>query len=444
MKNSESLCNRMSILPVNKFLIPLLINDRLLDIMYHIYKILITQIKSSVFYLFVLTFFLFSCSNSTSQAKHIESTIQSTKSCSLNPNHKYELYIPVLSSGCKIKSFIVLIDSHGDGKFAMKNFMGAADKYGVGLVASDLIKNNDPDFLKEIDELANEIRVKYNPDAKIYLAGFSGGARMALVYALNNHIDGVIACGALAGPDQLFAIQCPVIGVVGMDDFNFMEAAQYILNPDKKPENTQLVLTNDSHAWPDQEIVSSLVGQLVLANGGFDILDVKNFVSEQKSRVKKLNKKDNVLNAACIAQNLSTVASYEQFGDFGALYHDIITSAAYKNALEELSQNINLEINMRKTLLPGFLKYDSVWWKNEIASIKKISEKGETKMEEMTYKRILGFIGIACYSMSRQFLQKQDVHNLEQTLMVYRLVEPNNEDMKRFSQELEEMKSLGK
>ncbi len=65
-------------------------------------------------------------------------------------------------------------------------------------------------------------------------------------------------------------------------------------------------------------------------------------------------------------------------------------------------------------------------------------------MEEMTYKRILGFIGIACYSMSRQFLQNQDVSHLEQTLIVYRLAEPENEDMKQFSKAWERMKFEGR
>ncbi len=388
-----------------------------------------------------ITFFtFFSCNNSRSQSVKLNYPIERTDTCIANSHHTYQLYIPTSFSKNITQSFVLLLDSHGDGKFAMNNFKEAADKYGVGLIASNRIKNNDPTFLKEIDELVQEVKDKYAKDAKIYLAGFSGGARMALVYVVNKPVDGVIACGALAGPDQLHAISCPVIGVVGMDDFNFMEAAQYLLYPDKKPGNTRLVFTNDSHAWPGKEIVTSILGQMILPNNKGNESQLNMFLTNQKKHIQFMAKNENVINAACQAQNMSTVPAFEKDGYFGIMYQNIVTSKEYKDAMKELTSGIDLEIHTRKSLLPALLQKDSVWWKNEIVTLQDKAKNGETSMEEMTYKRILGFIGIACYSMSRQFLNKKDESGLSHILMVYRLVEPENEDMKHFTAELEKMR----
>ncbi len=392
------------------------------------------------FYPAILFIAFFSCHNSNSQSVKQAVAIDRKDSCSVDIKHTYQLYIPLAFSKSTTPSFVILLDSHGDGTFAMKNFKEAAEKYGVGLIASNRIKNNDPTFLKEIDELVDEVKEKYAKDAKIYLTGFSGGARMALAYAVNKPVGGVVACGALAGPDQLHAISCPVIGVVGMDDFNFMESAQYLLYPENKPGNTRLVFTNDSHAWPGKEIVSSILGQMILPNVKDHDLQITTFVADQTNAIQSMVKNEKVINAACLAQNMSSVPEFEQKGDFSSMYQKIIHSKNYKTAMEELSSGINQEINMRKTLLPALLQKDSVWWKKEVITLQDKARHGETLMEEMTYKRILGFIGIACYSMSRQFLNKKDVHGLTHILMVYRLVEPGNEDMKRFTAELEKIR----
>ena len=52
--------------------------------------------------------------------------------------------------------------------------------------------------------------------------------RQALGYALTHKLSGLILCGALASADQINAITCPVFAISGMDDFNFMETAQYL------------------------------------------------------------------------------------------------------------------------------------------------------------------------------------------------------------------------
>ena len=61
-------------------------------------------------------------------------------------------------------------------------------------------------------------------------------------------------------------------------------------------------------------------------------------------------------------------------------------------------------------------------------------------MKKMAYKRVKGFLGIACYSYSRQFADQKDIHHLEQALTVYRLIAPDNTEMLRFTEVLAKLK----
>jgi poly(3-hydroxybutyrate) depolymerase len=61
-------------------------------------------------------------------------------------------------------------------------------------------------------------------DSRTYAAGFSGAARLALAWAGNGHIAGVIACGAgFSGPAIPKEVPFRIYATAGVDDFNYDE-----------------------------------------------------------------------------------------------------------------------------------------------------------------------------------------------------------------------------
>ena len=140
-----------------------------------------------------------------------------------------------------------------------------------------------------------------------------------LGYAVNHPVSGVIACGAFASPDQLAAIHCPVMGLIGMDDFNFPEMVQYILKPENTPSHVHIELTEASHAWPAESRLTSVFGWFRLSassNKEASKQEIATFVKEQQVRIDSLTEAGELLQAACISRNMASVEAFEKAGFF--------------------------------------------------------------------------------------------------------------------------------
>lgn len=227
--------------------------------------------RSFVGYLIsVLIFTLFSCGGENKPVETVQA-VDKTDSCRLDPKNKYEVYIPQRNSTFSKLPLLVIIDPHAAGQSALEKFKQAAGKYPVILVASDLIKNNFSGYEAAIQAMIEDVRQKYPAGETVFLSGFSGGARMALGYALTHRSCGLILAGALASAEQLIALQCTVISISGMDDFNFAETAQYLFREQSIPANLKIELTGASHDWPDSLMLANALGFLYLSCQSADI-----------------------------------------------------------------------------------------------------------------------------------------------------------------------------
>ena len=364
--------------------------------------------------------------------------VEKTDCCKSDLKNTYEVYIPERDNSVEKLPLLIIIDSHGNGKFALDKFKHGANQYPVVLVASNLIKNGFEGYEGAILTLIEDVRQKYPIGKVVFMTGFSGGARMALGYGLSHHLNGLILCGALANSDQINALHCPVISISGMDDFNFMETAQFLFQDQLMPGNLKIELTNASHSWPDSLMLANTFGFLSLSCQATDVpspskskLDV--YCQNQQTRINSLRRQGELLKAALIARNMSSTEPFRNTQTFASTYHDLKTSPEYTNQMDRLGKNLNYEISMRRPYLDAFQTKDTLWWKNEIRTV---DEKIRTEQDSYTkdmYRRIKGFWGIACYSLCKQTLKKQNSEALNKILTIYRILEPKNPDMFYFS-----------
>src|ERR1035437_3367874 len=163
------------------------------------------------------------------------------------------------------------------------------------------------------------------------MTGFSGGARMALGYALSHQVNGLILCGALANTNQVNAIHCPVISISGMDDFNFMETAQYLFQKQSTPDNLKIELTNASHNWPDSAMLANAFGFLRLSCHTTDIpilpeSQLKMYCTIQQSRINSLKQQGDFLRAALLACNMASMEPFNSDKTFASTYSALKTN----------------------------------------------------------------------------------------------------------------------
>ncbi len=398
------------------------------------------SLKSSKQYSLSITFFavlfslLFSCSQEGNVIKTNE-LISVQDTCSGNTNHTYEVYLPGNAKACVQLPLIVILDPHGSGKTAIKKFIPAADQYKCMLAASNLIKNNFGNYSTEINSLLEDVRAKYPTNGKIYLAGFSGGARMALAFGQRNIVDGVIACGALATTNQIITIRAPVYVLTGMQDFNFIETAQYFFRPENTPGNLLIELSEEMHEWPSEQDLSNGIAYLLIHDNQLNrkCIDAKKIHAEltdmKKSQIDQLKKKGNFLSALLIAKNMTRLYKDESINPFQSLLNSIEYSEGLNKELNQLKESIRFELSVRDAYMNAFLAEDLAWWKNEISSLDQNIKQDKDHYRNLAYKRIKAFLGIMCYTITNKTLQSDDLKSAEKLLSVYQLIEPNNPDM---------------
>jgi len=403
-----------------------------------------TTPRTSVLLLFA---FLYSGFTFANQDHSIEKQkeINRTDMCDKHVTHTYQIFVPSVDLSCKVMPLMVVIDPHGDGKLAIKQFKEAAQTYNVILISSNLVKNNVTGYLQLLDELVADAKSKYPVGNILYIGGFSGGARMALDYAMSRHANGVIACGALAAPEQIKAINCPVIAIVGMDDFNFIEAAQFIINPASIPQNLSIETTNASHSWPESGLLAQATGYLRLSTQeNSNCLDrnslLKSYVAEQTARLNSYSQSKDELNAMLLARNLSISKTIELLGSFRSRYETLVTQEAFVQQRDNLVKNLRFEVSIRDQYDNALQKKDSVWWKNEIVELNKKLITEKDRQRNLVYHRVKGFLGVACYSICNRAAIEKEVTVLEQIVPVYRLLEPNNPDQLYYSAVLAHLK----
>ena len=378
---------------------------------------------------------LVSCSGSN-KSTDTGKAVERTDSCLVDPTNTYEVYIPARKNDEKLP-LMVILDAHGSGKYALKKFIQGANQYPVVLIASNLVKNGYQGYEQAIHTLIDDVHQKYPVGEAVFMSGFSGGARMALDYGLVHPLNGLVMCGALANSDQIHALRCPVISISGMDDFNFLETAQYLFQEQTTPSNLIIELTNDSHNWPDNILLGNALGFLYLSRNkagtpGGDETRLKTYCRQQQIRMNLEKQRGDLLKASLIARNMTLTDPFNSDPSFAAAYREVKGSKGYVTQLNRLEKCLQVEISMRQPYLEAFQKKDTLWWKKEINTTDlKIKTEQDAYTVDM-YRRIKGFLGIASYSLCKQAVGQQNADALSKVLSVYRMLEPENPDMLYF------------
>jgi len=378
-----------------------------------------------------------SCVNASTNVSAI-SAVRCVDRCAPDTSNSYEVFVPERMKPDQKFPLLVIIDPHGSGKTALEKFRPAADRFPAVLVASNLIKNNFAGYENALHVLIEDVRAKYPVGEVTFLSGFSGGARMAIGYAMNHPVNGLILSGALAGPEELRKVGCPVFSISGTDDFNFMETAQYLFQETAIPANLKIELIESSHSWPDSLILADAFGLIRLSCPEAEALSaskisLKEFDRLQLKKMVMLKSQNEWIKALLVARNLSTTAPFNKEKAFSANYETLKVSPEYAAQLNRLTECLRLESQVRQPYMDAFHTKSLEWWKNELASVQNQIQTAPDPFTRDTYRRIKGFWGIVCYSLCQQAVQEHNTQSLNQIVSIYRILEPENPDMMHFT-----------
>jgi len=352
-----------------------------------------------------------------------------------NSNVSFSVYAPSEYSDTTLLPIIYFFDPHADGNLPLEKYKSIANTFNLILVGCNSIENGMP--FEQSQQIANILfsdcqnRLPINTQQQI-IAGFSGGSKVACNLAMNQHFfTGLIACSGALFENGKFDKNMSVVSVAGINDFNYHEMVA--LEKSVDVTHHAFIETDSTHQWP----------------GTSDMYDATLFTLMQMVKQHKLQMQSSVVEnfyhtwLKKINDSANKSSPGKQFDQlqFGIMCFDGLTDVtSLKSKLKEIENSDNLrkwrmrsqnmqyqEKEMQKMLRDAFSNQNLAWWQKEITDLKTAATNSNDKMLAAMSNRLLGFIGIACYSFAKQ-LVNENAQESDKVLQIYQTVEPNNSE----------------
>lgn len=352
----------------------------------------------------------------------------------------YALYLPSGYTTEKRYPVIFFFDAHGEGLLPVEKYKSLAEKYSFIIAGSNTSKNGLPlKIIKNIsDGFIKNVEQRFSVDPhRIYVGGFSGGARVASRVALENpKIAGLIGCGAgFADQPASFGGKFCYVALAGNADFNLVE----LKNLDRTLETSsfyhRLVVFDGKHEWPPvntMEEAWQLLEINAMKNGTMEKNDslITNFTLLQQQTINKLKGKNQLVETWNLCRNLTTLlyglAETENYKK------EVIAIENSPGLMAAMNSEIDAEkeeIKMQQQLTNAFNLKQFEFIQNEINRLK--------KQKSLVNQRMLGFLGLVSYMYVNNTMNNGEFAGatslspplsvqLTELIKIYLLLEPGN------------------
>jgi hypothetical protein len=179
--------------------------------------------------------------------------------CAADPTQSYALYLPLGYTPNRPWPVIFAFDPGGRGRNPVDRYQAAAEQYGFIVAGSNNSRNGSPDTTTAVTAMTTDVASRFHVDPKrVYTAGMSGGARVALSVGLwSQGIAGVIASSA-GYPDARprKTLSFALFATAGTEDFNHLEMRlldRALTSPHR------LAIFEGGHTWLSSELAIEAV-----------------------------------------------------------------------------------------------------------------------------------------------------------------------------------------
>lgn len=189
--------------------------------------------------------------------------------CAADPTQTYALYVPASYAPARKWPVIFCFDPGVRGRVPVERLQAAAEKFGY-IVAGSNNSRNGPWTANAaaIQAMVRDVESHLAIDGRrVYTAGLSGGARVAMQVALGGLAKGVIACSA-GFPSSEGGIPGKVpfafFGTAGTEDFNHGELRRLDAELEERKAAHRIVVFPGGHEWASVALLTEAVAWLEL------------------------------------------------------------------------------------------------------------------------------------------------------------------------------------
>ncbi len=293
-------------------------------------------------------------------------------------NQKFALYLPKNYSAAQRYPVIIFFDPHAEGIIPLNKYEKLAEKYQYILVASNTSKNGmDAETANKVaNQLLQETKTRFSIDPLKITLCGFSGGAKVAFMIASENPD--ISRLIYCGAVTRFNPNHPIqlLGFAGNKDMNYTDLVSFEWSLEGAPFKHYLLEWKGKHEFPDE----------VTFENAFTFI------------------------------NTGSIDNYK----------DKMVSISASQVEEEQSH--------KQKYIDAFQSKDIGWWKDEIKLL------NHNKKNNLMAERLLGFISLACYSLSNNSLAQNDLLTAERILGIYKLADPSNEACKEFIKELNQRK----
>ncbi|MBI1223530.1 MAG: hypothetical protein GC180_13090 [Bacteroidetes bacterium] len=296
-----------------------------------------------------------------------------------DPNRSYSIYLPKGMLAKQRYPVLYCIDPHGRGEQPLLQYRDLADSLNIILVGSNTSKNG-----MSLDASKTEMDLLISEIQRRYPVESTirllgfSGGAKVAFY----YADANPNVSQIIYSGAIYPMKrqsnISILGIAGKRDMNFTDLVSFDVSLGKAPFMHEIIEWDGKHEFPNQAAMYD--GFYFLMNDS-----VENYYE----------KRPNISPEEVMSEQLLKKKFYQSYGT-----------------------------------------KDLEWWKKEIAFLH------EEATKDVKYERILGFIGLGCYSYTEQAIKMGDVQKADYLVQIYLAATPDNEDAKRFAKKVEEMKKM--
>lgn len=343
-------------------------------------------------------------------------------------NNTFALYLPNGYDPSTPSAIIIIFDPGARGIVGIKPFLASAEKYNYILVCSNTTKNGPYESnFRIVNHLFSYIFSIFSIDERrIYVSGFSGGARLATAIAVSSaSIQGVIGCGAgFGGLPYIPTVESKFsyVGLVGNRDMNYQEMKKIKNWLTTQPIAGEIFVFEDDHRWPQPEQLLRAINWLELQAYEKGIIlkediDIKAIFLDNLKVADTLEKKNNIYLA--VEEYERIIRNYAPYFELDSLVSRIKELKKLKNYKKEFKDQeriASLEDTLRLKFQEKFStevestkgKDNFKWWQKEIGKL----EGKYVNSEQIHYQnlgiRLRQSLFAMAYESSNGYIQNKE------------------------------------
>lgn len=340
----------------------------------------------------------------------------------------FSLFIPTGTADKKMP-LLVFFDAHGKTGPALEQYKQLAEQYHIAMAGFDASANEVPfeQTHKKFEPWLAELAALAPVDTSmLFLAGFSGGARVASMFEnMLPQLKATALCGAgPANPQTWINSKCPCMAFCGSGDFNFLELLN-LQSQSRKTKYLPVTVFSGIHEWPTAEAFEVF---FVLANR-----IVNGPSANEVAENKILSRCRNFASAGrpdmAIATASGGIYALQQANASKLVaFADSLGKAISEAFIREYDAAMQSEIGLQNKIRTMFQLADTLQMASFLDSLKMHAPADTLSLSHDLSRRLKAYCGIVAYSYSSQAF-KGKTPQLFSQLRMYQMVEPDNNEM---------------